>query len=279
MPDARVAVVIVNWRAPTMTLNAIRSVQVQTLAPAHVYVIDNGSDDGSAAWLEARIRKMGGSVTLIANDENLGFGGGCNVALRSAIAAGYDYCWLVNNDAEPVANCLSALVAVAERTPRVGAVGSRLVDPQHPAAGHYGSWMHPLTLISYLIYAPADIADHRCCWLTAASMLLSTDALRDVGLFDEAFFMYWEDADLGTRLRAAGYTLAAAPDSLVLHTAGTSSAGMTTRRYVWHLQSQRRWLAKHHPVKIGMAPILKAKYLIKAILDRDLGRFRALLFA
>ena len=61
------------------------------------------------------------------------------------------------------------------------------------------------------------------------------------------------------------------------HTAGTSSHSMAIRRYEWHLASQRLWLRKHHPLGRSMGPVVHAKYLLKALTDGDLGRFRALL--
>lgn len=277
MSDTRVAVILVNWRAPALTLVAVRRVFEQTLAPAHVFVVENGSGDDSEAVLRAGLSAYGDRATLILNDRNLGFGAGCNTALRRAVEADFAYCWLLNNDADPDSNCLAALVATAERTPCVGAVGSRLFDPALPGEAHYGSWMNPATLTSYPLHDPGEIARHRFAWLTAASLLLSSEALRRVGLFDEHYFMYWEDADLNARLRAAGFVLAGAAGAGVAHAAGTSSAGMATRRYVWHLQSQRRWLGKHHPWRIGMSAWLRARYLLKAALDRDISRFQALM--
>lgn len=279
MSGARVAAIIVNWRAPVMTLAAVRRAFDQTLAPAHVFVVENGSGDGSEAVLRAGLAAYGHRATLIVNDDNLGFGGGCNAALRPAVAADYAYCWLLNNDAEPEPGCLAALVATAEHTSNVGAVGSRLFDHTAPEDAHYGSWMNPVTLTSYPLHAPGDIARHRYAWLTAASLLLSTAALQAIGLFDEAYFMYWEDADLNARLRAAGYTLTGAADAGVAHVAGTSSAAMATRRYVWHLQSQRRWLRKHHAWRVGMGAWVRARYLLKAATDRDGARFQALIGA
>lgn len=279
MSSTRVAVIIVNWRAPSMTLAAVNRAFEQTLGPAHVFVVENGSEDGSEAALQAGIAAYGDRATLVVNDCNLGFGGGCNAALRQVIAADYAYCWLLNNDAEPVPGCLAALVTVAEDTPNVGAVGSRLFDPATPGEAHYGSWMNPVTLTSYPIHAPEEIARHRFAWLTAASLLLSTEALRKIGLFDEEYFMYWEDADLNARLRAAGYALTGAAGAGVSHVAGTSSSAMATPRYVWHLQSQRRWLRKHHPARWMTASWVRARYLLKAAIDRDGARFQALLGA
>ena len=273
----RVAVILLNWRAADMTLTAVARVFEQTRQPDHVFVVENGSGDNSETLLRVGLAAYGDRVTLFVNRDNLGFGGGCNTALRTVLDADYAFCWLLNNDAEPAPSCLAHLVAAAARFPSTGAVGSLLDNPIQPGHAHFGSYVHPLTLVSYLLHRPDDIDAHRYAWLTAASLLVSVSALRRVGIFDERYFMYWEDADLSMRLRKAGYRLVAEPQALVTHTAGTSSQSITIRRYQWHLASQRLWLRKHHPLGRAMGPVLHAKYLLKALIDRDLGRFRALL--
>lgn len=275
--DTRVAVILLNWRAAAMTLAAVARVFKQTRLPDQVFVVENGSNDDSEAVLRAGLVAYGDRVTLLVNRDNLGFGGGCNTALRSVLDADYAFCWLLNNDAQPAPSCLAHLVAAAERGPSIGAVGSLMVDPARPGHEHFGSRVHPLTLVSHLLHRPCDIDAHRYAWLTAASLLVSVAALRCVGLFDERYFMYWEDADLSMRLRDAGYRLVAEPEARVMHAAGTSSNDMAIRRYQWHLASQRLWLHKHHPLGRAMKPMVRAKYLLKALVDIDLERFRALL--
>ena len=95
-------------------------------------------------------------------------------------------------------------------------------------------------------------------------------------MFDEAFFMYWEDADLAMRIRSAGYQIAIAKSARVVHSAGTSSADIPVQRYLWHLRSQGLWLRKHHSSPAVVQILLKAKFLAKAVADLDLKRFTAL---
>lgn len=275
--DVRIAVVVLNWRAPAMTLRAIERAFGQTREPDHIFVVENGSGDDSETVLRAGLAPYGDRCTLLSNYDNLGFGGGCNTALRCILDQDYDFCWLLNNDAVPSPTCLAELCDTATRTSLIGAVGSLLFDPAKPGADHYGSRLNPVTLISHSLGSLDDVESYRYGWLTAASLLVCVSALRHVGIFDERYFMYWEDADLSMRLRAAGYSLVAEPKARVAHVAGTSSQDMITRRYQWHLASQRLWLRKHHPLGVIMAPVISAKYLLKALIDRDLSRFRALL--
>jgi len=277
---ARVAVVILNWRAAEMTVRSVEQVLRQTIQPDTIYVVDNGSGDGSADYLRNAFATMDGNITLLVNADNLGFGGGCNTALAAAANGRHDFIWLLNNDAGPAPDCLEALLEAARRGPApVGIVGSLLHDPMGHAHSHFGSWMNPVTLRCGSVDDAADLTTHRFAWLTAASMLVSTAALRVTGVFDPGFFMYWEDADLNMRIREAGFSLIVAPAARVEHSAGTSSATIPVQRYLWHFASQRRWLTKHHPHPHAAQLWLRAKYLIKAMADHDRARFLALLRA
>ena len=107
--EASVSVVIVNWRAPAETLGAVDGLRMQTISPRRIYVVDNGSGDDSMDQLHAAL-SSDPRVVLLANTQNLGFGGGCNRALTEAIDDGSDFVWLLNNDARPDPDCLAALL-------------------------------------------------------------------------------------------------------------------------------------------------------------------------
>ena len=271
-----VSVVIVNWRAADETLAAVKDLQQQKHQVQCIYVVDNGSADGSLELLEAAFAGMS-DIKLLANPKNLGFGGGCNRALEEAISDGCSFIWLLNNDARPAPDCLSALLATAARDANIGMVGSWLSDPDQPRQDHSGSWMRPWLLSCGSVQTPDDLERHPFSWVTAASALIRAETLAKIGLFDEEFFMYWEDADLAMRIRYAGYQIAIARNALVVHRAGTSSADIPVQRYLWHLRSQGLWLNKHHPSPAVATFLLKAKFLAKALMDRDLERFKGLL--
>lgn len=272
-----VAVILVNWRTPDMTLRAVESVFLQSRPPEHVFVVDNGSGDGSVEVLREALGLMLERTTLVVNSDNRGFGGGCNPAITAALAAGYRYVWLLNSDAVPESTCLAALVRTAQAADQpLGAVGSLLVDTTGLHKPHYGSWMRPGALTCGNVEQPDDL-NHGFAWCTAASLLLDCTAISVVGGFDEGFFMYWEDADLNMRLRNAGFALLCAPDARVTHDAGTSSADIPVQRYLWHFDSQRRFLTKHHKLPAIARTLLRCKFLLKALYDRDTSRFRAIL--
>jgi GT2 family glycosyltransferase len=274
---SRVAAILVNWRAPQMTLRAVSEVFKQTRPPDHVFVVENGSKDDSGAIIRAGLAPWEDKTTLIVNKLNRGFGSGCNPAIDASISRGFDYIWLLNNDALPDSECLNALLVAALDCPGpIGAVGSLLIDPTNKHAPHFGSWMRPALMSCGSV---TDLGDLRrpYAWCTAASLLLSTKAIAAVGGFDEEFFMYWEDADLNLRLRKAGYVICCAANARVQHEAGTSSASIPVQRYLWHFDSQRRFLRRHHRHPIAASVALRGKFLLKAVVDRDLERIMSLL--
>lgn len=274
--DVSISVVIVNWRESEMTLRAVSGALEQSRPPDQIYVIDNGSGDGSVDRLRQAFGDFGDKVVLLPNDRNVGFGAGCNIGIREAISAGHSHIWLLNNDAVPERDCLDNLLRTASTGPgTIGAVGSLLIDPHGNVSPHFGSWMRVGRLTCKNVEVPADL-DRKYSWCTAASLLLDAAAIAEIGGFDEDFFMYWEDADLNLRLREAGYSVVCAPDARVMHEAGSSSNSIPVQRYLWHFASQRRFLQKHHGSPRMVVLRLRLKYLLKAVIDRDLPRFRAL---
>jgi GT2 family glycosyltransferase len=246
-----------NWRETFEVLYALRELKY---SPFKTVVVDNGSKDDSVR----RLRETFPEVEILENGANLGFAGGNNVAIRRALDAGADYVWLINNDAKPAPDALAALVALAERDPRAGAVGSVIYNTAHPeqvdawGGGSLVLWMG----WSRFSRGPDDPLQY----ITGTSMLLKAAALRDVGLLDERFFIYWEDTDLSFRLRAKGWNLAAAESSRVWHTMSTTMSRHPYQRAYHIMRSFVLFLRKH-----SRAPLPNA---LSALAFQSLGKLR-----
>ena len=117
-----VSIILLNWHGWRDTIACLDSLVSQDYNDYRVLVVDNGSTDDSVA----RIRAAHPEIPIMETGRNLGFSGGCNVGVRRALEDGADYVWLLNNDTTVDPQALSAMVAVAEADPRVGAVGSVL---------------------------------------------------------------------------------------------------------------------------------------------------------
>ena len=209
-----VDIILLNWHGWQDTIACLDSLASLDYNNYRVLVVDNGSTDDSVA----RIRAAHPEVPIIETGRNLGFSGGCNVGIRRALEEGADYVWLLNNDTTVDSQALTAMVNVAHYDQKIGAVGSVLYYMDSPkeiqawGGGGISFWFgrshHYLTPVS----------NAKLHYLTAASILIRRSALKDVGLLDEkTFFMYWEDTDYSFRLRKAGWRLAVAEQSIVLH--------------------------------------------------------------
>jgi len=216
-----VYILVLNYRAWRDTLLCLKALERLEYPNYRLLVLDNASDNNAVAQLRAAFPQL----ELIALERNLGFAGGNNVGIRRALAEGADYVWLLNPDTIPEPEALSAMVDLAEQDPRIGAVGSVLLDmdnPQQVQAWGGGEVVLFWGLIRLLTH-PRQAA--RLSYISGASLLIRRRALEQVGLLDEGFFMYGEDCDYGLRLRKAGFLLAVAPQARVRHKGGTSWQG------------------------------------------------------
>ncbi len=265
----RVGIVVLNWNGWRDTLDCVASLQALDYRNQALLLVDNGSTDDSLA----QFSKVMPTVRLLQTGANLGFGGGCNVGLRQALADGAEYVWLVNSDAIVAPNALSAMVDVAEQNPAVGAVGSVLYEREAPGqvqlwgGGRVNLWLGRST--HCLRPAPID-------FVSGASLLLRRSALEQVGLFDEArFFMYWEDTDLGFRLRKAGWQLAVAPQSHIWHKQSASLGLGSPLLDSYATRSCVRFLRRHAALPSVSVVLMLVRMLAKRALLARWDRFAA----
>jgi GT2 family glycosyltransferase len=256
----RVGVVVLNYLGVDDTLACLESLAALD-DPVRVIVVDNGSADGSAARLAAVP-----DVDLVTNESNLGFAGGNNVAIARLLDDGLEFVWVLNNDTLVEPATVRELLAVADADRRIGAIGSVLYDMAAPqnvltwGGGRLGRWTGRTR--------DARNEDDRVDYLTAASVLLRATALREVGLFDSRYFFTWEDVDLSTRLVAAGWRLAVAGRSRVLHRWGGTLQPLAPRRLEEHAAGLVVYMRSHSSAPwITTVPML-GYYAIVAVRRR-----------
>jgi GT2 family glycosyltransferase len=269
-----VIVILLNWHGWQDTIACLDSLESLEYTNYRVLVVDNGSTDDSVA----RIRAAHPGIPILETGRNLGFSGGCNVGIRRALEEGADYVWLLNNDTTVDPQALTAMISVAEADPGVGAVGSVLYyldspkDIQAWGGGRVCFWtgrsrhlLNPVTG-AWLHY------------LTAASILLRRRALDEVGLLDEnTFFMYWEDADFSFRLRKAGWRLAVADQSIVLHREHAATGKGSPLLDYYFNESAVRFFRRYAPIPAWPISIGVLGRLAKRVLRGNLPGFVATL--
>jgi GT2 family glycosyltransferase len=209
-----VSVIVVTWNGLHLLRDCVAALAEQTL-PHELIVVDNGSRDGTCEWLAEHAPH----ARLVALPQNLGFTGGNNAGLR--VATG-EYLVLINNDTIPPPDLLARLVTPLEQDQSIGSVAGVLTFAHQPqtiaSAGivvgrdglHRDLWA--FQPVASLPPEPIEIFG-----ASGGAVCYRRAALNDVGLFDEDFFNYLEDADLAWRLRLRGWRCVLAPTARVRH--------------------------------------------------------------
>ena len=267
----RVDVVVLNWNGWQDTIACLESLQHQDYSYFNILVVDNDSIDGSVE----KIKQAMPSIELLQTGANLGFGGGCNAAIKFALARGADYVWLINSDATVDPGALSALVRMANLNPALGAVGSVLYEAdQHDQIQLWGGG----TINLWLGRSQHCVSPGPLDFISGASVLLRRDALEEVGLFDQStFFMYWEDTDLCFRLRRAGWRLAVAEDSRVWHKQSASLGLYSPLLDEYFTRSAIRFLKRYAPVPFVSISLMLGMRLAKRLVIGNICRVSAVL--
>jgi GT2 family glycosyltransferase/glycosyltransferase involved in cell wall biosynthesis len=219
MPQLRpgvVSVVLVNFRGTDDTIEAIAHLERLDWPSAllEIVVVENGSGDDSAARLRAAVPQ----VLLVESKVNHGFAGGCNLGVKASTG---EFVAFLNNDAKPDAAWVRAAVERFAESPAVGAVASRvldwdgvLVDYIGSALTWFGQGYKPLT--AQPIPSEPDRV-HDVLFGTGSAMFVRRSVYDALGGFDERFFMFFEDVDLGWRLNLRGWRYVYEPASLAYH--------------------------------------------------------------
>ena len=251
----QVSCVVLNWNGWADTIECLDALGECSYPNLTVIVVDNGSTDDSVA----RIESVYPDIPLLKSERNLGFSGGNNVGIRYALDIGADYIWLLNNDARPAPDALSALAAKALSDGGIGAVASICYYADAPSTVQAWGGSRVNLWIGYGRLCTEPHEDNWFHSLNGTSMLIPRAAIEDVGLLDEGFFLYWEDTEFCLRLRKNGWRIAAAPGSRVLHKVSASTGGNKIVLDRHQTASGLRLLRLHSP-----APFL-ASFMFLAI--------------
>jgi GT2 family glycosyltransferase len=265
--------IVVNWNGWADTLQCLESLGRTSYGNFSIILVDNGSTNDSVT----RIRAAFPDLEIIESAVNLGFGAGNNLGIRRALDRGAKYIWLLNNDTVVLPQTLSALVATAEADPSLGAIGAVLHYADEPeriqawGGGYVNLWMGT----SRHFHGPVS---WECLdYLTAASVLIPTDVFREVGLFDEQYFMYWEDTDLSFRIRRAGWKLGVAEGAKLLHKEGSSTGAKGVARDRLVTASGIRFLRSYSGHRILSMAMFIGGRSVKRLACGNLSGFLAIL--
>lgn len=239
--QSKVAVILLNWNGEEDSLNCIVALKKQTAAH-DVVAVDNGSTDNFVDVVEKKYP----DIKLLKNQKNKGFAGGVNTGIRYAIENNYDYVALINNDAIPEPTWLSELLhpitpqtkgGAKQRSTRhskVGIVTGKLLktDGTIDSTGDlYTAWGLAYPRGRNEVDNGQYDSSEEVFAATGGASLYRIEMLKQIGLFDEDFFAYYEDVDLSFRAQLAGWKVFYNPMAIAHHKIGASSSkvqGLTT---------------------------------------------------
>lgn len=273
----RILVVVVNYRTGALAVDCLASLadEFATNPTMRAVVVDNASGDGSSETIAAAIAASGWSwASLVASPVNGGFAHGNNVALRAALAGSDppELFWLLNPDTRVRPGAVAALTQFFKAKPEVGIAGTMIEEANGapwPFAFRFPSILSEFERGIRLSLATRLLDRYRVLrrmgdepavvdWVSGASMVVRREVFEDIGLMDEAYFLYFEETDFCLAARRAGWSCWYVPNARIMHIAGQSTGVTATdsgRRRLprYWFDSRRRYFTKNRGLAYAAA--------------------------
>ncbi len=209
----KVFIVILNYNRKDFLKKCLDSVYKTTYPNFEVVLVDNNSKDGSLEMAMTGYSRF----IFIKNEENLGYAAGNNKGIRYALERMADYVLLLNNDVNVKENFLDCLIEEAEKNSLTGILSPLIFDGYSGKVWFSGGkidWLRMKTVHETEIKTADNFETD---FISGCAMLVKKEVFRKIGLLDEDFFLYWEDADFSFRAKKAGFKLGVAMSSWIDH--------------------------------------------------------------
>lgn len=240
-----VSVIVVTLNNAALLKNCLASLLAQTWPAIEVIVVDNGSTEDIAGLVAKEFPR----AKFLRFEENLGFAEGNN---RGIAASSGEFVALINNDAVASPDWVKSLVEAAMAEPRAGAVASVIIDGNNPAVFDSCGMGAALDGMSRQVAKGGPVAGaaypREVLMASGCACLYRRAALDDVGLFDNDFFAYCEDSDLGLRLQMAGWRCLLAQNAVVHHYYSMTFGRFSMKKVYW-VERNHFWVfLKNYPL-------------------------------
>lgn len=284
----RVGVVTVAFRSNDVLPRLLESLDHASVEPLAIVVVDNYPGDGSLADTQAHEVH----ATYVALPDNPGYGAGINVGV-TFLPASVEWVLICNPDLELAPASIDALLATAESDARIASIGPAILNTDgsvYPSARRVPSlrtgvghalfanvWQANPWTKSYKQDSPEALERRDAGWLSGSCLLVRRSAFTEIGGFDDGYFMYFEDVDLGYRFGKAGWRNVFEPSAQAVHIGGHSTAGSSARMVRAHHDSARQFVNRKYsgwqwwPVRtaLGVGLSVRSRVQVRAIESRQ----------
>lgn len=271
MTPALVFIVILNWNGWQDTVACVESCHRLIWPNFRIVIVDNGSIDGSEEFLRRRLT----DVEIIQSGSNLGYAGGNNVGIQHAMNSGADYVWLLNNDTVADPEALPALVEAMETDPSAGIAGSKIYYHQDPHRIWFagGIWAKGRLRLRHLGAHKLDEGQfdelRETGSVSGCSMLVRSAVIRNIGLMDESYFLYWEDTEWCAKALAKGYRVLFVPGSHIWHKVSASAGKSAFIQYYYFTRNGFFFLRQYDPFLIPVFAAYNFLFVLKCLVLGD----------
>lgn len=260
----KLSIVIVSFNVKNLLKECVESLIQESRRnrdlEIEIIIIDNASKDGTAKLIEnlkflpakrqGKIKNLSCKFKVVLNKKNLGFAKAVNQGIK--IAKG-DYILLLNPDTRVKTNALEKLLEFAKSHPKAGVIGAKLINPDgsiQPSVYHFPTIKRAVLEFwlgkkgTYEKYAPKTQKPKEVEAVTGAVMLIPKKVIQKVGLFDQRYFMYFEDLDYCRRVKKTGFKVYYLPATEFIHHHGASGKTVPQKTYKWLVESSKIYHGK-----------------------------------
>jgi|SRR5690554_843944 GT2 family glycosyltransferase len=245
MEQGELSIITVNYNGARDTGAMIESLRDHLSIPYELIVVDNGSREDEAAYLQ----EIYPFIKAIRSRENLGFAGGNNLGIDVALG---EYLLFLNNDTYVQDGSISTLIDAMKQNPLLGGVSPKILFADQEGGIQFAGYtlLSRITLRNRLIgYREQDLGQHNAVrttpYMHGAAMLVRREAITKAGKLPEVYFLYYEELDWSVRIRRAGYKLAYHPSATVYHRE-SSSTGQDSPLKVFYMTRNRLLFARRN---------------------------------